>query len=176
MKVRIKLLSSIAACAVATVALALSLGCAGASGAAITPSNNSPANPQSPTSASYSAASLSGTYALRLLAGQPNYGNITSTSLGTITLDGTGNIAQGTFMREYQDASAGCTASATGTYAVNADGSGTMSITLTPAGANPCSEGTSAFVLGLEVAQQGEMFLAQETDEQRYASGTGVKQ
>lgn len=138
--------------------------------------NTAPNNPSSPSTPStgYTAASLTGTYAFNLMTALPNNGSVMNTALGTLTLDGNGNITSAAMSRAYQQGSAPCSASGTGTYSVQSSGSGTAMLTLASTGNTACSP-TATFQFTIQAAQQGEIFLLQETDNQRYAIGNAAK-
>lgn len=167
------ILTAAFACALLSLIACTGCGSTQAAGAQNTAPNN-PSSPNTPSSG-YSAASLTGTYAFNLITAQPNYGTVMNTALGTLVLDGNGNITSGTLTRAYQQGSAPCSASASGTYTVQSSGSGTATLTLTSTGNTACTP-SATFQFTLQAAQQGETILLQETDSQRYAIGNAAKE
>jgi hypothetical protein len=124
---------------------------------------------------SYSAASLSGTYAISynstggndLLAADgssPAYG-----AVGTLQLDGAGKVSSGTITARY--GTIACVVSLTGTYTIQSTGVGTISLTpVVTSGGCSVSASWGAF---LAVAQQGQSFNFASNDG---AAGSAAKQ
>ena len=119
--------------------------------------------------ATYSNASITGTYAVNFTMGDSN-GIFTSS--GTFTADGNGNISSGT-LTEYS-LGGNCTTTFTGTYTIQSDGSGTASAITTPGGASPCTASTTLQLVA-QAAQQGQQLLLTESDGNAIATGIAAK-
>ena len=124
--------------------------------------------------AAYSNASLSGAYSV-VLASPSNTPTSFREDIGTLTADGAGNITSGT-LRD-SDGSLVCTVTLTGTYSLQSNASGTMSLnmksTLT-SGTGTCRpNATIPFII--YAAQQGSTVLFNESDNY-LLSGTAFKQ
>jgi len=152
-----------------STALALT-GCSGAGSSG----GGSIISPPPVQAATYSNASITGTYAVNFT--QAAFGT-TSTSLvtiiGTFVADGNGNITSGALTE--RAGTAACTESLTGTYTVQSDASGTVSVTTAPSGTNGCTV-TGSLHLVTQVAQQGQALLITENDPNVIATGTALRQ
>lgn len=114
-------------------------------------SNSSSSLPPVLAGQSYSNAAITGTYSAEAnIYGEP--------AVGTLVFDGNGNITGG----QLTDATT-CTYTASGTYSIQSDASGTASMTLTPQGS--CANGPSALTFSpkIEAAQAGETVYFSET-------------
>jgi hypothetical protein len=125
----------------------------------------------------YSNAALVGTYSVSLAA------PISGPFIGTIVFDGKGNIIGG----QMSDSGTNpCTFATSGTYSVNGDASGSLSLTTgqVPGSSQACSIGTgggsgssgTALNFQIEAAQGGEIVYLAETDGGFSASGSASKQ
>ena len=143
-------------------------GCSGASSS----SGGTVFNPPPVQAATYSNASITGTYAVNFTAA-----NTTSifTSIGTFVSDGNGNITAGA-LSEYAGG-VPCTVSFTGTYSLKADASGTAVLTTKPSGTTGCAaNATGSLQVAIQAAQQGQSLLLTESDQGSIATGTALKQ
>lgn len=143
------------------VAVATLSGCGSSSG-----SGSSTFNPPPVQAASYSNASVSGTYAVNLTDGDANG---IYTSMGTFSADGNGNLSSGA-LTEYTIGGS-CTVTFTGTYAIQGDGSGTGTFLTSPGGATPCSH-TGTLQLAVQAVQQGALLYIAESDGIAMATGS----
>jgi hypothetical protein len=131
-------------------------------------------NPPPVQAATYSNASVVGTYAFNFT--QVGFGATSTnilTSTGTFIADGNGNITSGAVTERAGGAS--CTESVTGTYTVQSDASGTVSATTAPSGTNGCAV-TGSLHLVIQIAQQGQGLLLTQNDPNVIATGTALKQ
>ncbi len=162
-------LSALAVAAILTITtVAISTtGCSGSMAA--------PSPVQAATVTPYSNASAIGAYAIQFSTAIPNYGNINDTDQGIISFDGAGNVQPGTIiLRNYAGSTNSCTLTPSGTYSIANTGSGWANITLTPSGTAPCQQ-TTSIQFTIQAAQQGQIILLQETDNQNFATGTAAK-
>ena len=143
-------------------------GCSGATSS----SGGTVFNPPPVQAATYSNASITGTYAVNFTAA--NTSSI-FTSIGTFVADGNGTITSGA-LSEYAGGTP-CTVSFTGTYTLKADASGTATLTTKPSGTAGCPvAATGSLQLAIQAAQQGQALLITESDQGSVATGTALKQ
>jgi len=154
------------------LALPLLLSAVFATGCSSSGVGNSVFNPPPVQAATYSNASVTGTYSVNFTGA--NTASI-FTSIGTFVADGNGNITSGA-LSEYSGGTP-CTVSFTGTYAIKADASGTANLTTKPAGTTGCPvNATGTLNLAIQAAQQGQALLVTESDTGVIATGTALKQ
>lgn len=137
------------------------LGC-GSNGTSTASSGGGIINPPPVHGASYSNASIKGTYTILLNNGDES-------ALGSFTADGAGNISNGTITKyatgDY------CTDTLTGTYSIQSDGSGTATLNVAPAGASPCDEQVTGYAftgqipMDVSAAQQGAVLDLLRSDQ-----------
>lgn len=162
-------LSTLAVAAILAIT-AVTICTAGCSGSMAAPSPV-----QASTVTPYSDASAIGAYAIQFSRAIPNYGSVNDTDQGAISFDGAGNVQSGTTItRNYAGGSNACTLTPSGTYSISSSGSGWANITLTPTGTTPCQQ-TTSIQFTIQAAQQGQVILLQETDNQNFATGTAAK-
>jgi hypothetical protein len=155
-------------------ALALAACGGGSSGGSVI--NPQPVQAQS----TFSASSLSGTYAISFIGASVSSGSIAEldNGIGTIQLDGGGNIVGGSIVGYGSGGT--CTFSLSGTYAVQPTGSGSLSLTVSPSASSATSCGTGGSgALAIELGQSGASFTFAESDYAVSGSiqeGTAVKQ
>lgn len=151
-------------------ALGVLAGCSGSGIGSIT--NPPPVNAQ----ATYSNASLSGTYSINLAGINGNNGT-ESDFIGSFKADGNGNISSGT-MTQYgtnDNVTGSCALTFTGTYSLQSNASGTATVTIASSGTNGCTlSGPVQF--GIEAGQQGAILHFGESDGLGLVSGTASKQ
>ncbi len=125
----------------------------------------------------YSTASLSGSYAFELVAAyDKNTPGLTYEQIGTITLDGSGNVTGGNSTAYFSGTSSTCAFTLSGTYSVQTSGAGKASLTSSPATASqPAGCGANTVQLAIEVAGSGSTFMFAETDGDIF-SGSAAKQ
>lgn len=135
-------------------------------------SSGSLVNPSTVQAATYSNASLTGTYAVNFT--QANSVGV-FTSMGTFVADGAGNITAGA-LTEYAGGTP-CSITFTGTYVLQSTAAGTASLTTKPASTAGCPVNSTGTVnLILQAAQQGQTILITESDTGAVATGTASKQ
>jgi hypothetical protein len=123
----------------------------------------------------YSSASLSGTYTLSMIEGEPGIIVTPVTFIGSMVFDGAGNITSGTITEAattYGGATVNCPITATGKYTLGSDATGTATVTLagttvsssansnSPA-VNGCYPVPPQIPLSIAAAQQGQVFVFQ---------------
>jgi hypothetical protein len=120
----------------------------------------------------YSNASLSGTYSYSQMGIAAN-GSFIFDLIGVLTADGKGSVTGGGVNVYITGTTGACPATLGGTYSINANGSGTMSLTITST-TNCVPTATTSYTL--QLAQSGSMGLAAESDNLVYSQGTLLKQ
>lgn len=147
-------------------------------------SSSNPLNNPPPVNAqtTYSNAALSGTYSIDVIAG-PLGMSLNLSGLGTMQLDGNGNIVNTSFTVFATDGPNTCTYTGTGTYTLNSNASGNAKVTLSTTNSKCASAlgGTGYFPaqpisLAIQAAQQGSSFLTNENDGLAANTVTALKQ
>ncbi len=149
-----------------TLGLALlSVSCAGGGGPTMFP-------PPTVKAAAFSNASLGGGYSFA--DSGETLATIKFAEVGVITFDGAGGFKGNAAMN---DGGAICTATVTGTYSINSDGSGSATVTQTPdavSTARGCT--TITFQVALALSDGGAQVQFVETSSTEIASGLALKQ
>jgi hypothetical protein len=144
---------------------------------------------------SYSNASLTGTYTITMIAGSAGAVSSPVPFMGTLVFDGNGNITSGNITgASFPPAgnpgtTTDCPITATGTYTLANNATGTASLTLAGASvsstatgnettSNGCLTVAPQLSLSIAAAQQGQMFTFQPAAGTTRAglSGSGFKQ
>ena len=153
------------------------VGCQGDGGGSGTIVNPTPVQAQS----GYSSASLSGTYTITMLAGSNGAFSSPIPFMGTLVLDGNGNITSGNIIEAASTYGSSavpgttttCPITATGTYTLGNNATGSASLTLS--GAIVSANATNNTVVdgclpvppqlsfSIGAAQQGQVFVFQPT-------------
>ncbi len=145
----------------------LSVSCAGGGGPTMFP-------PATVKAAAFSTASLSGGYSFADSGETLGPASIKFAEVGVITFDGAGGFKGNATMN---DGGAICTATVTGTYSINPDGSGSATVTQTPdavSTARGCT--TITFPIALALSGGGAQVQFVETSGTEIASGLALKQ
>jgi len=151
-----------------TLGLALlSVSCGGGGGPTMFP-------PPSVSAAAFSNASLSGGYSFADSGETLGPASIKFAEVGVITFDGAGSLKGSVAMN---DGGTICTATVTGTYSINADGSGSATLTQTPDAASVAHGCTTiTFQVALALSGGGAQVQFVETSSTETASGLALKQ
>jgi hypothetical protein len=145
----------------------LSVSCGGGGGPTIFP-------PPTVKAAAFSNASLSGGYSFANSGETLGPGSIKFAEVGAITFDGAGGFKGNATMN---DGGTICTATVTGTYSINADGSGSATLTQTPDAASAAHGCTTInFPVALALSGGGAQVQFVETSGTEIASGLALKQ
>jgi hypothetical protein len=124
--------------------------------------------------AAFSDASLSGGYSFADSGETLGVGSIKFAEVGVITFDGVGGLKGNATMN---DGGAICTATVTGTYSINPDGSGSATVTQAPDAASMARGCTTiTFQVALALSGGGAQVQFVETSSTEIASGLALKQ
>lgn len=124
----------------------------------------------------YSNASLSGTYSMSWFYFASGTGGLNSFSysgVGTIKLDGNGNVTTGSITLNNSSTSFPCTYTVTGTYSLQSTALGAATLQLS-SGSGSCPS-TDTWHLNLAAGNSGESFQMGRSDA-NIGSGSAVKQ
>jgi hypothetical protein len=146
---------------------ALSVSCAGGGGPTMF-------SPPTVKAAAFSNASLSGGYSFADSGETLGPASIKFAEAGVITFDGVGGLSGNVAMN---DGGTVCTATVTGTYSINPDGSGSARLTQTPDAASTARGCTTiTFPAALALSGGGAQAQFVETSGNEIASGLALKQ
>jgi hypothetical protein len=143
------------------------IGCGGSSPSSIL--NPAPVQAQ----ATYSDASVNGTYSIFLVRGDAE------SEIGSFKADGTGNISSGSLTANLGVTGGNaCSVNLSGTYTLQSSAAGTGTITTAaPGSGTTCNYSLNPMTLHflIQAGQQGNVLLFTSSDNQMY-SGSAVKQ
>lgn len=145
----------------------LSVSCTGGGGPTMFP-------PPTVKAAAFSNASLSGGYSFADSGETLGPASIKFAEVGVLTFDGAGGFRGNAAMN---DGGTICTATVTGTYSINPDGSGSATLIQTPdaaSGTRGCT--TISFQVALALSGAGAQVQFVETSSTEIASGLALKQ
>ena len=130
-------------------------------------------SPPTVKAAAFSNASLSGGYSFADSGETLGAASIKFAEVGVITFDGAGGFKGSATMN---DNGTICTATVTGTYSINPDGSGSATVTQTPAASTARGCTTITFQVALALSGGGAQVQFVETSGTEIASGLALKQ